>query len=264
MAAPTTPCAYTTLCVYDTGFPQWDDTYTRSGSYNGNYYYIGNTNGYVIFLSDNGWCLSDYIDGQCFLSGKSCYRTCPDFCDDYFTNGTCPPPEPPPPVNPCNIIDFDAIFNCDVPSPTPPPTPQCGDKITISATSPTSTIEFEPDTDIVYTNQGTIFHSPFNFNGTSPGNIYLAVSTTQPVWKRIDSTDGPLNRTGLWTNQPNDRPYDTWLGFTVCINVSETKTYWVGLAGDNNFRISIDGQTIVNTISGPYDGDTFAFIFWHV
>jgi hypothetical protein len=260
-------CLYTTVCVHDTGFPLYDDTYVRTGTYNDNSYYIGQTNGYVIFFSPLGyWCLSDYISGECFLTGKSpCTSVCPDFCDDYYTRGVCPPPEPPP-VDPCNIIDFDAIFNCDVPIPTPPPTPQCGDIITTSATSPTSIIELESNTNNGYSIQGTIFHDPFNFDGTSPGNIYLAVSTTQPVWRRATVSDGPLNRSGLWA--VNSFPEDTWLGFSVCVNAPETKTYWIGIAADNVFKISIDGNEILNTYNGPYDYDVcscnFSFIYWHV
>ena len=265
MAAVST-CLYTTLCIFNTGNDILNDTYIRTGTFNGNSYYIGQTNNYVIFFSSEGyWCVADYIDGPCLLTGKSpCTSVCPDFCDDYYTRGVCPPPEPPP-VNPCDIFDFEAIFDCDVPVPTPSATPQCGGIITTSATSPTSIIELQSTTDDVYTNNATLFHSPFNLNGTSPGNIYLAVSTTQPVWKRTNSSNGPLNRSGLWTTDNIDfTPYNTWLGFSVCITVPETKTYWVGIAGDNNFRIAIDGETIVNTIGGPYDGSTFAFIFWHV
>ena len=261
----TSNCLFTTYCVQNTGFPEWDDNYIRTGTFNDNSYYIGQTNGYVIFFSSEGyWCLADYIDGTCFLSGKKpCYTICPDLCEDYLTRGVCPPPVPDP-VQECATFDFDAFFNCDVPIPTPQPTPQCGDIITTSATSPTSTISLIPKTNDVYTNNSTIFHSPFNFDGTSPGNIYLAVSGTQPVWKRTNSSNGPLNRSGLWTTDINFLPWDEWIGFSVCVNVPETKTYWVGIAGDNNFRIAIDGETIVNTIDGAYDNSTFAFIFWHV
>lgn len=258
-------CLYTTVCIFGTGNDLLNDTYVRTGTFNDNSYYIGQTNNYVIFFSSAGyWCVADYIDGPCLLTGKSpCTSVCPDFCDDYYTRGVCPPPEPPP-VNPCDIFDFEAIFDCDVPVPTPSATPQCGGIITTSATSPTSVISLIPKTNDVYTNNATIFHSPFNFDGTSPGNIYLAVSATQPVWKRTNSSNGPLNRSGLWTTDINFLPWDEWIGFSVCVNVPETKTYWVGIAGDNNFRIAIDGETIVNTIDGAYDNSTFAFIFWHV
>jgi hypothetical protein len=55
----------------------------------------------------------------------------------------------------------------------------------------------------------------------------------------------------------------------VCITAPETKTYWVGLGADNNFRIVVDGSDIVNTLNGPYDGafdsnSNISFIYWHV
>ena len=120
----TSNCLFTTYCVQNTGFPEWDDTYVRTGTFNDNSYYIGQTNGYVIFFSSEGyWCLADYIDGTCFLSGKKpCYTICPDLCEDYFTRGICPPPVPDP-VQACDTFDFDAYFDCDVQvTPTQTPT----------------------------------------------------------------------------------------------------------------------------------------------
>jgi hypothetical protein len=131
----TSNCLFTTYCVQNTGFPEWDDNYIRTGTFNDNSYYIGQTNGYVIFFSSEGyWCLSDYIDGTCFLSGKKpCYTICPDLCEDYFTRGVCPPPVPDP-AQECATFDFEAYFDCDVDitptltptntsTPTPTPTP---------------------------------------------------------------------------------------------------------------------------------------------
>jgi hypothetical protein len=127
-------CSYGVLCIHDTGFPEWDDTYTKSGNYNGNNYYFGLTNGYVIFYSTAGyWCLSEYIDGECFLSGKSpCTSDCPDFCDDYYSRGICPPPDPGP-TDPCDIFNFNAIFDCDV-TPTPTVTPSITPTISVTPT----------------------------------------------------------------------------------------------------------------------------------
>jgi hypothetical protein len=134
----TSNCLFTTYCVQNTGFPEWDDNYIRTGTFNDNSYYIGQTNGYVIFFSSEGyWCLADYIDGTCFLSGKKpCYTICPDLCEDYFTRGVCPPPVPDP-AQECSTFDFDAYFECDVDI-TPTPTPTNTSTPTITPT-PTST-----------------------------------------------------------------------------------------------------------------------------
>ena len=152
--------------------------------------------------------------------------------------------------------------NTPTSSPTPTSTPPCGAPIIIPATPPSSLINLVPIKNDVYSNQGALFHSPYNFDGTSPNNIYLAVVTTQPVWKRITLQDGPLNRSAVWSL--TQFPINTWLGFSVCVTVPETKVYWVGLGADNNFRISIDGVTIVDTLNGPYDNVVQSFIWWHV
>ena len=38
------------------------------------------------------------------------------------------------------------------------------------------------------------------------------------------------------------------LGFSVCLSgVTESKTYYVGIAGDNEYRLVLDGVTIVDS-----------------
>jgi len=157
-------------------------------------------------------------------------------------------------------------------TPTPTPTSCLTTIVTIEATPPTSEQVVGLLQNIgnsANSNQGALFHDPYNLNGTSPGNVYYAISQTSVVWKRTNSSNGPLNRSGLWAANPDIFPVNTWLGFSLCIEVPSTKTYWIGLGGDNNFRIAIDGTDIVNTVGGPYDGDfdngtNFAFIWWHV
>ena len=157
-------------------------------------------------------------------------------------------------------------------TPTPTLTSCLTTIVTIDATAPTSEQVVSLLQNIgnsVNSNQGALFHDPFNLNGTSPGNIYYGLSQTSVVWKRTNASNGPLNRSGLWAANPSIFPVNTWLGFSLCIEVPSTKTYWIGLGGDNNFRIAIDGTDIVNTVGGPYDGDfdndtNFAFIWWHV
>jgi hypothetical protein len=169
-------------------------------------------------------------------------------------------------------------------TPTPTPTNCYTTIVTIEATSPTSeqvvslarVVEqnFPPQYLLPTVNSilGTVFHDPYNLNGTSPGNLYYATSQTPIVWRRTNFLNGPGNRSGVWATVPSTFPINTWLGFSVCIEVPSTKTYWIGLNGDNNFRIAIDGTDIVNTVGGPYDGDfdngtaleNASFTQWHV
>ena len=79
---------------------------------------------------------------------------------------------------------------------------------------------------------------------------------------------GPLNRCAKWTDQITTgsyQPVNKWIGFSACLNsFTEDKQYWVGIAGDNNFRLVLDGVEILNTISGPFNNRTPAFNYWHI
>lgn len=97
-------------------------------------YYTGQTSGFIYFNTNNEqWCLSNSLGGDCILFGKSpCYtESYPDLYNGIVFSGACPTPTPTPSV--CNIIDFSAIFNCDL-SPTATPTPTITPTITRTPT----------------------------------------------------------------------------------------------------------------------------------
>lgn len=75
---------------------------------------------------------------------------------------------------------------------------------------------------------------------------------------------GPLNRTSIWTCQGtvngNRMPIDQWIGFSRCINVPETKVYYLGIGSDNDFRITVDGVQILESVTG----DGYNFNLWHI
>ena len=141
------------------GDSYFDDTYVSGGTYNDYSYWVGETNGLVIYFSSDSdrWCLSDSLDGICFLFGPSpCNSDCPDLCDNFFTGGSCPTPTPTP-TEYCQPISFEAVFDCELPltptatvtgtpTPTPTPTPTateiCGGKgisVTVNVLTPTPT-----------------------------------------------------------------------------------------------------------------------------
>jgi hypothetical protein len=75
----------------------------------------------------------------------------------------------------------------------------------------------------------------------------------------------PLNRTAIWTCQGNDTsgsrgPVGVWVGFTRTIHFNSTKTYYIGLAADNCYRLKIDGATILQRLSPINDN----FKVWHI
>jgi hypothetical protein len=149
-------------CVNDTGLG-YDDYFKYGGIHNSEPYWSGETNGYVIYYTTGGtWCLSTILDGTCLLEGPDpCNSVCPDLCDTYVFSGACPTPTPTPTVN-CSVLDFNAIFDCEVtptPSitptisttptmtPTPSPSDPCGGRaidVTISGYTPTPTATSTP------------------------------------------------------------------------------------------------------------------------
>jgi len=101
----------------------YDGTFTLQGYYGGNPYYyttfaIGGDFGYI-FYDGNKWCLSDSLGGPCIFYGKEpCYSSCPDIYE-LFAGGCSTTTTT---TNPCDIVDFDAVFECYSPTPTPTPT----------------------------------------------------------------------------------------------------------------------------------------------
>lgn len=77
--------------------------------------------------------------------------------------------------------------------------------------------------------------------------------TTAGVWQRqagANPKNGRLNRIGIWASTTFQGPITSlptfeWIGFTQCIEVDATKTYWVGLAADNRMRFKVNGTLIV-------------------
>ena len=146
---------------------------------------------------------------------------------------------------------------------------QCYRITTSAATAPVSPYPVLANGEPYYSGNGTRFYKPngYKLDGTSTAGTYASTSTTVSVWDSGgSSTLGPQNRSGIWASTGSPAPpFDTWLGFSVCLTgITETKTYYVGIGADNNFRLTLDGVTLLNTIGGPYDDATAAFQYWHV
>ena len=93
---------------------------------------------------------------------------------------------------------------------------------------------------------------------------------TSNYWRNngILST-GPVNRHSIWANDGvggTDLPEDIWIGFSKCINIVSGRIYYVGLAGDNNFRLRLNGIEILNTkqTGGSLNSTQAAFFYWHI
>jgi hypothetical protein len=120
-------------CINDTGLG-YDDNYKYGGIHNSQPYWSGVNTGNVIYFTTGGtWCMSSVLDGVCLLEGPyPCISTCPDLCDEYVFSGACPTPTPTPTVN-CSVLDFTAIFDCEV-TPTPSVSPTISVTPTVTPT----------------------------------------------------------------------------------------------------------------------------------
>lgn len=157
----------------------------------------------------------------------------------------------------CNLSYLDP--QVIIPSPTPTPSPTCAEFSnnvinTTSITNPIVQLESVNVVTIPYsatTYETHIYDGGFDIYG-NPTGPYITL-TTSPVWvPNVGFTDGPVNRTAVWTtdqylNQPfNWEPTDTWIGFSVCINTPSSRVYYVGAGADDVFAIRVNGNTVVN------------------
>lgn len=71
---------------------------------------------------------------------------------------------------------------------------------------------------------------------------------------------GMLNATGIWLRQPYDLK---WIGFEACLQVPESKWYYIGYGADNMVRIYIDGRLWREELMAN-STDSRPFVLWNV
>lgn len=139
-----------------------------------------------------------------------------------------------------------------------------------AATAPTGGENSVATTYASYSTCGSYIYNPgYAINGTG---IATQISLSIPFWKNggtcadNNTTDGPLNRTGLWAPSPMDNQD---IGFSVCIDILSTKTYYIGLGCDNYAIVNIDGNNIITqdatALGVQYSvGPSATFKVWHI
>jgi hypothetical protein len=138
----------------------------------------------------------------------------------------------------------------------------------VGATPPSTILPVVRTSYNLYSRYGTVFYEP-GYSVCGTGTTY-GIVTTNNIWANpgLSTSQGPLNRTAIWdTHALNATPINTWLGFSKCLTgFITTKTYYVGIAADNEFRLVLDGVEILNTKASPapYSGQYSAFTYWHV
>lgn len=97
--------------------------------------------------------------------------------------------------------------------------------------------------------------------------------TTQPQWReQSGQVLGPMNREGVWVDTNCDGTKDPLtagqvLKITYVLSLSVPATMFIGIGGDNTFKVEVNGTAIVDCdTSNPAGGGPSAnnFNFWHV
>ena len=119
-----------------------------------------------------------------------------------------------------------------------------------------------------YSASGSTLYSTYDTFGVSIGPT---TTLNNSIWKTTTGTDGPMNRSAIWTNLVGslsviNLPINIWMGFSVCLSGSPTsaKVYYVGIGANDAYRIVLDGDEIVNTYYGPNNGTSEPYGLWHL
>lgn len=175
-------CTSSIFCVQSDLY-LYDDQYLFAGTHNGEDYFTGSTVPFLIYYSttENRWCLSNVLDGSCLQFGPTnSTNSCPDLDESFFYSGICVTTTTT--TSPCETFDFEAIFDCMVPTTTTTTT-------TIPPTTTTTTTIFNPcstvsvlativsyttttTTVLPTTTTTTTILRPCNFDGNVQFNIF--------------------------------------------------------------------------------------------
>ena len=83
-------------------------------------------------------------------------------------------------------------------------------------------------------------------------------------WGDLDEeADGRLNEVGVWScggASVNYEPNFQWIGFATCVELPAAGDYLLGIAGDNNVRMRVDGVELYSDTRG----DTLPFNYWNL
>jgi hypothetical protein len=185
-------------------------------------------------------------------------------------------PTPTPTVTPTSTNVLIGCSVCEGTGWQPYDNDECYRILTQTAIPPSPPLGLVLVTGDVWSSFGTQFFAKgYDDKGRGTVQVQLTApqaggSYTNTVWSNPNSTTtaGPLNRCARWTS-PNsiagdtNPPINTWVGFTVCLTGTlVAKTYYVGIAADNDYRLDLDGVEIFNTVTNGWKDEQFKW--WHV
>lgn len=167
---------------------------------------------------------------------------------------------------------INSINNCCPPGFTLSPDQTfCTQTNTVAATPPSSQETTIATPNVAYTNFGAfIYNSGYAADGTGAST---QISVSNPFWinPTANTTAGPMNRSALWATTTVSNQD---VGFSVCITVPATSTYYVGMGVDNYGILQIDGTTVITqdpaALASQYNsafpgiGAAVTFKIWHI
>ena len=123
-----------------------------------------------------------------------------------------------------------------------------------------------PATYSAYSDLGTKFYEPgYAIDGSGTNTLI----TTDVIWRNNNDINGPLNRSDIWTNivpiGSQDQPINKWVGVVACLTgVTTSKTYYIGIAADNEYKLLIDGNLILDSYYYLGGFDSSHHRYWHM
>jgi hypothetical protein len=120
-------------------------------------------------------------------------------------------------------------------------------------------------------------HSALNPTSTyttlATGNSFWNINFSAPQTQAGQLNNGPANRLSIWgiasdgiirnnySGGGSVPPIGQWIGFDVCVNIPESKTYWVSIFGDNYYRMSLDGTVILSDTRGTVESFNYLHFY---
>ena len=258
-------CNVSGYCLSNTDNPYIDGFYINSGTYDDKPYWSGLSTNLVIYYSPTRyqWCLSTSLGGPCILAGKTpCYSSCPDFCDGMLYDGYCTTTTTLPFVD-CEILDFDAIFNCHVdptptptPTTTPTPTPTKGGTIppcviTVDAEIMTYSPTPTPTPTMTPTSSG-IINRNCGFNGTATFNTIDDILGCPTSHQFQDCYNGAIYYTMNQVSTPTSLSLVESMVYQSTVNGVQKCLIYLGKNNNvsGNSAIIITSESFGSTTSG--------------
>jgi len=128
----------------------------------------------------------------------------------------------------------------------------CRRELSVPATASSTTLDVcAGDTDTGYSANGARFTTswlPGTFEIPESGNP--AGTCTDPATCVSETTgwSGYLGEVGVWACPPGVST-NTWIGFSQCVTLPSAGDYLIGIAGDNEVRLSVDGDLVYESVS---------------